>query len=45
MAVKSKKKNSENGNISSGKRSVFLKKVILENFLSFQKDEVDFGDS
>ncbi|MFX1324250.1 MAG: AAA family ATPase [Promethearchaeota archaeon] len=26
-------------------RTVFIKKVILENFLSFQKDEVDFGES
>ena len=26
-------------------RSVFIRKVILENFLSFQKDEVDFGQS
>ncbi|MFX1406725.1 MAG: hypothetical protein ACFFBW_07195 [Promethearchaeota archaeon] len=28
------------------KRNIFIKKVILENFLSFQRDEVDFsGDS
>ncbi|MEE9379415.1 MAG: AAA family ATPase [Candidatus Lokiarchaeia archaeon] len=26
-------------------RRVFIRKVILENFLSFQKDEVDFGQS
>jgi len=43
MAARSKK--SENKNIISLKRSVFVKKVILENFLSFQKDEVEFGDS
>ena len=30
---------------SLDQRNVFIKKVILENFLSFQKDEVDFGDS
>ena len=28
-----------------GNKKVYVKKVILENFLSFQKDEVDFGDS
>jgi len=33
-------------NISSlENRRVFIRKVILENFLSFQKDEVDFGQS
>ena len=26
-------------------KRVFIRKVILENFLSFQKDEVDFGQS
>ncbi len=26
-------------------RKIFIDKVILENFLSFQKDEVDFGDA
>ena len=26
-------------------RKIFVKKVILENFLSFQKDEVDFGEA
>ncbi|MFX1571847.1 MAG: AAA family ATPase [Promethearchaeota archaeon] len=29
----------------SENRKIFIKKVILENFLSFQKDEVDFGDA
>jgi chromosome segregation protein len=27
------------------KSNIFVKKVILENFLSFQRDEVDFGES
>jgi len=26
-------------------KRIFIRKVILENFLSFQKDEVDFGKS
>jgi len=26
-------------------KRIFIRKVILENFLSFQKDEVDFGNS
>ena len=43
MATRSKK--NENKNIPLVKRNVFVKKVILENFLSFQKDEVEFGDS
>ena len=33
-----------NINTTDDKR-IFIKKVILENFLSFQKDEVDFGKS
>ncbi len=33
-------------NIASSKETkIFISKVILENFLSFQKDEVDFGKS
>ncbi|MFX0002775.1 MAG: AAA family ATPase [Candidatus Hodarchaeota archaeon] len=30
---------------SKENKEIFIKKVILENFLSFQKDEVDFGKS
>ena len=45
MASRSKIKNNQNETISLEKRSVYIKKVILENFLSFQKDEVEFGDS
>ena len=36
----------KNDDINSSKpKNVFIKKAILENFLSFQKDEVEFGDS
>jgi len=31
--------------INNQKSDIYLRKVILENFLSFQKGEVDFGDS
>lgn len=31
--------------LSQENRKIFVKKVILENFLSFQKDEVDFGEA
>ncbi len=41
MAIKGKK-----GTTNRLERNcVFIRKVILENFLSFQKDDVDFGDS
>lgn len=36
-------KNKEKLEILEGK--TFIRKVILENFLSFQKDEVEFGDA
>ncbi len=43
MAVKKQGiKESEANEI--GKKKVFIKKVILENFLSFERDEVEFGD-
>ncbi|MFW9828802.1 MAG: AAA family ATPase [Candidatus Thorarchaeota archaeon] len=36
----------EKGELNSiGDKEIFITKVILENFLSFQKDEVDFGKS
>jgi len=35
-------KKNNNGN-SFNNEKVFIKRVILENFLSFQKDEIDFG--
>ncbi|MFX1379234.1 MAG: AAA family ATPase [Promethearchaeota archaeon] len=43
MASRSKTNDNE-VNKTEDKR-IFIKKVILENFLSFQKDEVDFGNS
>ncbi|MFX1376707.1 MAG: AAA family ATPase [Promethearchaeota archaeon] len=36
-------KNKAEENIGKENGRIFIKKVILENFLSFQKDEVDFG--
>ncbi|GAJ03008.1 unnamed protein product, partial [marine sediment metagenome] len=40
--VSSIKKVKENENSQAIKNSVYIRKVILENFLSFQRDEVDF---
>ncbi|MHA2282836.1 MAG: AAA family ATPase [Promethearchaeota archaeon] len=31
--------------IAEQNQKIYIKKVILENFLSFQKDEVDFGEA
>jgi structural maintenance of chromosome 1 len=31
--------------VSHQNGKTYIKKVILENFLSFQKDEVDFGEA
>ncbi|MFX0080551.1 MAG: AAA family ATPase [Candidatus Hodarchaeota archaeon] len=38
-------KNKENDIIGRQNGNTYIKKVILENFLSFQKDEVDFGEA
>jgi len=38
-------KNNENEKLGNRNVNIFIKKVILENFLSFQKDEVDFGEA
>ncbi|MFX1531105.1 MAG: AAA family ATPase [Promethearchaeota archaeon] len=35
----------ENEKLGNLNRNIFITKVILENFLSFQKDEVDFGEA
>ena len=45
MASQSSNKNRKKGVIEEHNQKIFIKKVILENFLSFQKDEVDFGES
>ncbi len=45
MASQIQPKNKENENLGKQNRNPFIKKVILENFLSFQKDEVDFGEA
>lgn len=45
MASQSDNKNQKRGVIEEQNRKTFIKKVILENFLSFQKDEVDFGEA
>ena len=45
MASQIQPKNKENENLGKQNRIPFIKKVILENFLSFQKDEVDFGEA
>ena len=45
MASQIQPKNKENENLGKQNRNTFIKKVILENFLSFQKDEVDFGEA
>ncbi|MFX1592902.1 MAG: AAA family ATPase [Promethearchaeota archaeon] len=39
------KKEEKNDLYSGDSKEIFITKVILENFLSFQKDEVDFGKS
>ena len=45
MASQSSNKNRKKGVIEEHNQKIFIKKVILENFLSFQKDEVDFGEA
>ena len=45
MASQIQSKNKENETLGNKNRDTFIKKVILENFLSFQKDEVDFGEA
>ncbi|MHA1987836.1 MAG: AAA family ATPase [Promethearchaeota archaeon] len=41
--TQTKNKKKEIGEVQN--RKTYIKKVILENFLSFQKDEVDFGEA
>lgn len=43
MTTQSDLKLKEVNNKISQRKKIFIRKVILENFLSFQKDEVDFG--
>jgi len=43
MTIQSQLNLKENSNKLSQRKEIFIRKVILENFLSFQKDEVDFG--
>ena len=38
-------KNNENEKLGNLNGKILIRKVILENFLSFQKDEVDFGEA
>ncbi|MFX1553923.1 MAG: AAA family ATPase [Promethearchaeota archaeon] len=45
MASRLRSEIKENEINSMRNKRVFIRKVILENFLSFQKDEVDFGKS
>jgi len=45
LAIQSHPNKNKNQINSLKNRDIFVRKVILENFLSFQKDEVDFGDS
>ncbi|MFX1259038.1 MAG: AAA family ATPase, partial [Promethearchaeota archaeon] len=45
MALKSENKANKKEANRVEERKRYIKKVILENFLSFQNDEVDFGDS
>ncbi|MHA2391630.1 MAG: AAA family ATPase [Promethearchaeota archaeon] len=45
MASQSHSKNKNNEVKELLNEKIFIKKVILENFLSFQKDEVDFGEA
>ena len=45
MAVKTRDTIRKNKLADSKERKVHIKKVILENFLSFKHDDVDFGDS
>jgi len=45
LAITSKKKNIENESLNNVKREVYITKVVLENFLSFQKDEIVFNAS
>ena len=45
MASQSSTKNKKKEVIEEQNQKIFIKKVILENFLSFQRDEVDFGEA
>ena len=45
MASRTRSDMKKNNISSLENKRVFIRKVILENFLSFQKDEVDFGQS
>ena len=45
MASQSRTMNKKKEIIKEQIRKIYIKKVILENFLSFQKDEVDFGEA
>jgi len=45
LASQSSTKNKKKEVIEEQNQKIFIKKVILENFLSFQKDEVDFGEA
>ncbi len=45
MTSQIQSKNKENETLGKQNSDTFIKKVILENFLSFQKDEVDFGEA
>ncbi|TKJ18070.1 MAG: hypothetical protein CEE43_18840 [Promethearchaeota archaeon Loki_b32] len=45
MATRTRLDMEKDGFTSKENTRVFIRKVILENFLSFQKDEVDFGKS
>ncbi len=45
LAGQSRSQNKKSDIYKEQKGKIFIKKVILENFLSFQKDEVDFGDA
>ncbi|MFX0038918.1 MAG: AAA family ATPase [Promethearchaeota archaeon] len=45
MASRSRSYIGKGDKSSKENKEIFIKKVILENFLSFQKDEVDFGKS
>ncbi|HEC39078.1 MAG TPA: hypothetical protein ENI29_12635, partial [bacterium] len=45
LAGQSRSQNKKNNTYKEQKGKIFIKKVILENFLSFQKDEVNFGNA
>ena len=45
MASRSRSDSNKPERTSMENRKIYIRKVILENFLSFQKDEVDFEDA